>query len=139
MKLNRSPHYSSETTPNRSKGLSSQCVVGRHGRATRRRRRPARDELLAFLESDIHHLARAISSGCDPAAVLIDDALAVLLKKFAFLRRQEVDHELRRPAESYPSWRHHDRPVEENGMRLECVEQDVLGEVAIVKPQFAKN
>ena len=36
--------------------------------------------------------ALATSSGCDPAAVLIDDALAVLLKKFALLRRQEVDH-----------------------------------------------
>src|ERR1700730_13559739 len=80
----------------------------------------------------------AVSSGCDPAAVLIDDALAVLLKKFALLRRQEVDHEFRRTAESYSFRRHHDRPVEENGMRLECVEQGVLGEVAVVKPQFAK-
>jgi hypothetical protein len=71
------------------------------------------------------------SSACDPAAVLIDDALAVLLKKFALLRGQEVDHEFRRPAESYPLRRHHDRPVEDNGMRLECVEQGVLGAVAI--------
>src|ERR1700730_13998548 len=81
----------------------------------------------------------AISSGCDPAAVLIDDALAVLLEKFALLRRQEVDHEFRRTAESHPFRRHHDRPVEENRMRLDCVEQGVLREVAVVKPQFVKN
>src|ERR1700730_801371 len=81
----------------------------------------------------------ATSSGCDTAAVLVDDALAVLLKKFALLRRQEVDHQFRRPAESYPLRRHHDRPVEENGMRLDRVEQGILDEVVAVKPQFAKN
>ena len=81
----------------------------------------------------------ATLSARDPATVLIDDALAVFSKKFALLRGQQVDHELRRSAEPYPFWRHHDRPVEENGMRLDCVEQGVLGEVVSVEPQFAKN
>src|SRR5450631_1550426 len=79
------------------------------------------------------------SSACDPAPALIDNAFAVLLEKFTLLRRQKVDHELGRPAESDPFRRDHDRPVEQYGMRFERVEQGVLREIFVLEAQFAKN
>src|SRR5262249_24508162 len=76
-------------------------------------------------------------SARDPAAALIDNALAILLEKFALLRRQKLDHKFGRTAKFYPFGRHHDRPVEEDGMRFDRIEQSVLRKVLIGKAQFA--
>jgi hypothetical protein len=71
--------------------------------------------------------------------VFVDDAFAVFLEEVASLRRQEIDHRLRGPAQANAPRRDHQRSVQKNGMGRDGVEQRVVAQRGIVQPQLTKR
>ena len=100
------------------------------GRATR----PSSPTIVGFdVVNPVTARSKARSRACDPAAMLINHALAALFEKFTLLRRQKVDHEFEWPTQSDAFRRDHDRPFKEDRMRFERIEQCVVGESIILK------
>jgi hypothetical protein len=71
--------------------------------------------------------------------VFIDDALAVFLEQFGALRRQQIDDQFGRTAKARAFRRYDDRPIHQDRMRRDGVQERVIGKRRVPEAEFMEG
>lgn len=77
--------------------------------------------------------------GGDPTPFLVHNALAIFLREGAELRRQQIEHILRR-ATQFDAYRgHYDGTIDQDGMSQHRIEKLVIAQSRVGKAKFGKR